>query len=47
MLRLFLPAVALGQDRELALADGEDIYVTPRDLKVFHETKAFVENYVI
>jgi hypothetical protein len=25
----------------------EDVYVTPRDLKVFHESKAFVENYVI
>ena len=33
--------------RELALADGEDVYVTPKDLKVFHESKTFVENYVI
>src|SRR5262249_10656870 len=33
--------------RELGLADGEDVYVTPKDLKVFHESKAFVENYVI
>ena len=32
---------------ELNLADGEHIYVTPRDLKVFSEAKAFVENYVI
>jgi sulfate transport system ATP-binding protein len=32
---------------ELALADGEDVFVTPKDLKVFHESKAFVENYVI
>jgi sulfate transport system ATP-binding protein len=32
---------------QLALADGEDVYVTPKDLKVFHESKAFVENYVI
>src|SRR3954447_5922516 len=33
--------------RDLGLADGEDVFVTPRDLKVFHESKAFVENYVI
>jgi sulfate transport system ATP-binding protein len=33
--------------RELGLADGEDVFVTPKDLKVFHESKAFVENYVI
>jgi sulfate/thiosulfate transport system ATP-binding protein len=33
--------------RELGLADGEDVFVTPRDLKVFRESKAFVENYVI
>jgi sulfate transport system ATP-binding protein len=33
--------------RELALVDGEDVFVTPRDLKVFHESKTFVENYVI
>ena len=33
--------------RELALADGEDVYVTPKDLKVFRESKSFVENYVI
>ena len=32
---------------QLALADGDDIFVTPKDLKVFHESKAFVENYVI
>ncbi|WP_406697717.1 sulfate/molybdate ABC transporter ATP-binding protein [Singulisphaera sp. Ch08] len=32
---------------ELALADGEDIYVSPKDWKVFHESKRFVENYVI
>jgi sulfate transport system ATP-binding protein len=32
---------------QLALADGEVVYVTPRDLKVFHEARAFVENYVI
>ncbi len=32
---------------QLALADGDDIYVTPKDMKVFHESRAFVENYVI
>ncbi|HMB03104.1 MAG TPA: sulfate ABC transporter ATP-binding protein [Isosphaeraceae bacterium] len=32
---------------QLALVDGEDIFVTPKDLKIFHESKAFVENYVI
>jgi sulfate transport system ATP-binding protein len=32
---------------ELGLSDGEHVYVTPKDLKVFHEAKAFVENYVI
>ena len=33
--------------QELGLKNGEDVYVAPRDLKVFHEAKAFVENYVI
>ncbi len=32
---------------ELELADGQDIFVTPKDLKVFHEPTAFVDNYVI
>ena len=32
---------------ELALADGDDIFVTPKDMKVFHDSKTFVENYVI
>jgi len=32
---------------ELNLADGEDVYVTPKDLKYFSESHAFVENYVI
>ena len=32
---------------QLGLAGGENVFVTPKDLKVFHETKAFVENYVI
>ena len=31
----------------LGLAGGEHVFVSPRDLKVFHEAKAFVENYVI
>jgi sulfate transport system ATP-binding protein len=41
--------VQLTRDRclELALADGEDVYVSPKDWKVFHESKRFVENYVI
>ncbi len=32
---------------ELGLASGETIFLSPKDLKVFHEAKAFVENYVI
>jgi sulfate/thiosulfate transport system ATP-binding protein len=32
---------------ELALADGDHIYVTPKDIKVFHDSKTFVQNYVI
>lgn len=32
---------------ELELADGEDVYVAPKDMKVFRESHAFVENYVI
>ncbi len=41
--------VQLTRERCLALGlnDGENIYVSPRDLKVFQEAKAFVENYVI
>lgn len=41
--------VQLTRERSLALAlsDGEDIFVTPKDLKVFSEAKAFVDNYVI
>ena len=31
----------------LALSAGENVFVTPRDLKVFSETRAFTENYVI
>ncbi|MDB5350754.1 MAG: sulfate transporter, ATPase subunit [Planctomycetota bacterium] len=32
---------------ELNLHRGEDVFVSPKDMKVFHESKAFVENYVI
>ncbi len=41
--------VELTRDRaqELNLGKGDDVFVSPRDLKVFHETKSFVENYVI
>jgi sulfate/thiosulfate transport system ATP-binding protein len=41
--------VQLSRERclELALNGGENVYVSPKDLKVFHEAKAFVENYVI
>jgi len=41
--------VQLTRERCLALGltGGENVYVSPRDLKVFHESKAFVENYVI
>ncbi|MDE2508824.1 MAG: sulfate/molybdate ABC transporter ATP-binding protein [Planctomycetota bacterium] len=33
--------------RALALNAGEDVFVAPRDLKVFHQPSPFVENYVI
>jgi sulfate transport system ATP-binding protein len=41
--------VQLTRDRwvELGLNSGDHVYVSPKDLKVFHESKAFVENYVI
>jgi sulfate transport system ATP-binding protein len=32
---------------ELELADGDDVYVSAKDWKVFHDSKRFVENYVI
>ena len=32
---------------ELALVEGENVYVTPKDVKVFHEASSFVENYSI
>ena len=32
---------------ELALVGGETIYVSPKDMKIFHESRDFVENYVI
>ena len=33
--------------RELGLAGGETIYVAPKDMKIFRDTQAFVDNYVI
>ena len=41
--------VQLSRERwlELGLAGGEDVFVAPKDWKVFQEAKAFVENYVI
>ena len=41
--------VQLTRERCLALGlnGGENVFVSPRDLKVFQESKAFVENYVI
>jgi sulfate transport system ATP-binding protein len=33
--------------RQLALIHGENVFVMPRDPKVFHESRAFVDNYVI
>ncbi|HEX8202433.1 MAG TPA: sulfate ABC transporter ATP-binding protein [Isosphaeraceae bacterium] len=35
------------RSRELALASGDDVFVAPKDMKVFHDKKGFVENYVI
>jgi sulfate/thiosulfate transport system ATP-binding protein len=32
---------------ELSLTQGDDVFVSPKDLKVFPEPKSFVENYVI
>jgi sulfate transport system ATP-binding protein len=32
---------------ELGLSQGDDVFVSPKDLKVFHQPGAFVENYVI
>jgi sulfate transport system ATP-binding protein len=32
---------------ELALARGEGVFVTPKDMKIFHESKSFVEKYVV
>ena len=32
---------------ELSLTGGENVFVAPKDVKVFQEAKAFVENYVI
>ncbi len=33
--------------RTLGLVGGENVFVSPRDVKVFQDAKAFVENYVI
>ncbi|WP_422927589.1 sulfate/molybdate ABC transporter ATP-binding protein [Singulisphaera sp. PoT] len=35
------------QSLQLSLADGDDVFVSPKDWKVFHDAKGFVENYVI
>ena len=32
---------------ELNLQRGEDVFVSPKDMKIFHESRTFVENYVI
>ena len=32
---------------ELNLSHGEEVFVTPKDLKFFDESKAFIEDYVI
>jgi len=32
---------------ELSLRQGEDVYVSPKDVKVFHESAAFAGDYVI
>jgi sulfate transport system ATP-binding protein len=32
---------------ELELRTGEDVYVSPKDLKIFGDSRQFVENYVI
>ena len=41
--------VQLTRDRclELNLSHGEEVFVTPKDLKFFHESKTFIEDYVI
>jgi len=35
------------RSQELGLTGGEDVFVSPKDLKVFADKKAFVEDYVI
>ena len=32
---------------ELSLAQGDDVFVLPKDLKIFHQPSGFIENYVI
>lgn len=41
--------VELTRDRahELKLERGQDVFVYPRDMKIFHESRTFVEDYVI
>ena len=41
--------VQLTRDRclELNLSSGEEVFVTPKDLKFFDESKTFIEDYVI
>ena len=41
--------VQLTRDRclELNLSHGEEVFVTPKDLKFFDESKTFIEDYVI
>jgi sulfate transport system ATP-binding protein len=33
--------------RQLAVERGDDVFVSPKDVKVFNEARGFVENYVI
>jgi sulfate transport system ATP-binding protein len=41
--------VQLSRERclELGLADGDTVFVSPKDLKVFHDARTYVEDYVI
>jgi hypothetical protein len=41
------PLTAERNGFDLALNDGESVYVTPRDMKIFNSDTSFVENYVI
>ena len=35
------------RSHDLRLAEGDNVFVSPKDVKVFDEAKAFVDNYVI